>query len=165
MYRRTLLSSLGALGATTLAGCSSTSEEGLPAGSLRFINRHDLPHLVSLTVLDAGSSLASSGAYENGTRVTGDVSGRTQRVGATTTTTVGPGETTPFETIFSEPVWYDVEFSFDGSTENGRTAYHPAPPDRDHGNVLEGVITDSGRSSWQVSSTDNLGVFASRNDK
>ncbi|MFD1511898.1 hypothetical protein [Halomarina rubra] len=80
-------------------------------------------------------------------------------------TTVSPGETRPFETIFTEPVWYDVEFSFDGSTKNGRTAYHPTPPDRDYGNVLESAITDSGWSSWQISATENLGAFASRSDE
>lgn len=162
MRRRALLSSLSVLGVTTLAGCSANSDDELPAGSLQFINRHDLPRHIALTVRDAGTDLASSGEYDEGKRVTGEGSVRPQRVGTTTSTSLDPEETKSFENIFTEPAWYDVEFAFDGSTENGRTAYHPSPPGRDGGRILSGVIGKSGAVTWQIAATQNTAAFSNR---
>lgn len=50
MRRRALLTTLGAFGSAGLAGCSNLSNDDPPAGSLRFENEDDLPHVIRVAV-------------------------------------------------------------------------------------------------------------------
>jgi len=166
MDRRAFLSGLGVSGAVSLAGCSGLidglggdSTDDPPAGSLRFENRHDLPHVVGFTVTDIGTDLAS-GPGEDEQRVTGDPATQQTGTDLTGSVSIDAGESRTYTGIFTEPFWYAVEFTIDGrAPETGRTAFHPAPPDRDRGRVIAGRVDRTGHLSWVESATDDMGEF------
>lgn len=157
MDRRTLLASLGAAAAGGLAGCETPGSGAASAGSLRFENDHDLPHAIRLEVTGVGTDPGvDTGA------VTGTVTAPPAQRDLTATATVDPGERETYERVFTERAWYGVQFTLDGeepANDAGRTAFHPAPPDGDTGNVLAGRVYESSEFSWVVSSTENLGSF------
>ncbi|WP_440992268.1 hypothetical protein [Haloarchaeobius baliensis] len=158
MNRRSLLTSLGTLGVTGVAGCSGLLDEDVPAGSLRFENRDSLPHVIGMSVVDVGSdSETGSDGYD----VTGEVTVRPGQRELTASQSVAPGETRTFRDVFTESVYYLVEFTLDGEhpEDGGTIPFNPSPPDREYDNVLGGVVYASGEFSWQVSSTDNPGRF------
>ncbi len=63
MDRRALLASLSALGVSVLAGCSRSLNEGIPAGSLRFENRGNLPYVIGISVVDIGTEVGTDDGY------------------------------------------------------------------------------------------------------
>ena len=157
--RRAFLTATAATVTATLAGCSELSDsDEPPAGSLRFVNEHSVPHTIRLSVADVGGAAGPD---------PGEVQGepdppvpRSLRT-LTATASVDPGETAVYEDVFREPVWYAVRFDLDGERPDsgaGEVAFHPAPPARDRGNVL-GAEVSAGGFTWVISSTGNLGRF------
>ncbi|MFD1513334.1 hypothetical protein [Halomarina rubra] len=160
MNRRALLAMVGALGASTLAGCSTFGDADLPAGTLRFVNDDDLPHTVGFEVTAVGAEPGDDGPGS----VTGDADAvvpERQRE-LTASVALDAGESRTYEDVFAYPVWYGVRFTVDGEdpdNDSGRTAYNPAPPDWDTGRVLGGRVYEDGDLGYFVSGTSNPGSF------
>lgn len=155
--RRSLLASLGTASIAGLAGCNLDRNDRPSAGSLRFVNEHDLPHAVSMRVTDVGTELGDGPGTVQGDPVVPE----SQRQ-LSASTVVHPGETQTYETIFTEEVVYGVEFTLDGELpENnaGQIPFHPAPEDGERGTFLGGKIYQSGEFPWVISSTRNPGPF------
>jgi hypothetical protein len=161
--RRTLLAALGTTATTALAGCSTLtgSDDGPPAGSLRFENRHSVPHSIRVAVVDVG---AGPGDDQGEVRGEPDPPVRASQRTLTATGTVDPGETARYERVFTAPVWYAVRFRLDGERlEDGRgaVAFGPAPgADADEqGSFLGARVSETGEFTWVVASTENSGPF------
>lgn len=155
--RRLLLASLGSVAVGSLAGCAGVTSDEPPAGSLRFENEHELPHVIAMRVADVGSGPGNG---------PGAVVGRPSVIPAqrnlSASASVEPGESKTYERVFTESVWYAVQFTVDGRKPHdntGATAFHPAPSNGKDGTFLSGKIHDSGEFSWVVSSTENEGSF------
>ena len=158
MNRRHFLTSLSAVSVIGFAGCSDVLNDDIPAGSLQFENQDDLPHVIGISVIDVGAEPRSEPDRYS---VSGDVSVPPQQRALAASSSVAPGETQTFKNIFTESVYYLVEFTLDGTTPEtgGRIPFNPSPSDREYDNVLGGVVYTSGEFSYQVSSTDNAGRF------
>jgi hypothetical protein len=158
MNRRALLTSLSSLGLVGLAGCSGLQQDDIPAGSLRFENQDDLPHIIRMSVIDIGTEAETD---TSGYSVSGEVTVRPQQRELTTSSSIAPGETQTFQNVFTESVYYLIEFTLDGDRPEtgGRVPFNPSPPDREYDNFLGGVVYASGEFSWEVSTTDNAGRF------
>lgn len=157
LNRRTLLGSAGAVAAGSLAGCGFLSDQALPAGSLRFENNHTLPHSIRVEVTGVGDEPGD----EPGA-VTGDVIAPPMQRNLTASTTVDPADTETFESVFTEPVWYGIQFEVDGEIppdNSGTPVFNPAAADGGTWEILTGKIDESGEFSWVVSTTDNSGDF------
>ncbi|MFB6087937.1 MAG: hypothetical protein ABEJ85_05395 [Haloarculaceae archaeon] len=155
--RRSVLASLGAVAVGSIAGCNAVGSADPPAGSLRFVNDHDLPHAIRMEVTDVGDAPGDGPAA-----VTGDPIVPPAQRTLTASTVVDPGETQTYESVFTEPVWYAVQFTVDGrepENDAGITAFHPAPADGESGSTLTGKVYSSGEFSWVVGSTENPGPF------
>lgn len=155
--RRTVLASLGTVIISGTAGCASLSSRSAPAGSLRFENEHALPHSIRIEVTGVGAEPG-----ERPGEVTGDVIAPPMQRNLTASTVVRPDDSETYESVFTESVWYSVQFTLDGQRpENGagKTSYHPSPPDRETGEILTGKVYESGEFSWVISTTDNPGSF------
>lgn len=155
--RRAVLAGVatGTLGG--LAGCAAGDTDDPPAGSLRFVNDHDLPHEILFRVTSVGRE---PGDAPGSTR--GEVTVRPAQRSLAATETVAPGAQHTYEEVFTEPVYYGVAFTVDGrapENDGGRIAFHPAPPDQDRARYLSGRVYESGEFSWVVSSTDDPGRF------
>ena len=158
MNRRALLTSFGTLGVSGLAGCSTLLNDDVPAGSLQFENRDTLPHVIGMAVVDVGAEPESSpGGYS----VSGNVTVPPQQRKLTASSSVAPGQTQTFEDVFTESVYYLIEFTLDGTTPEtgGRVPFNPSPSGREYDNVIRGVVYASGDFSYVSSSTDSSGVF------
>lgn len=158
MNRRALLASLSSVGLVALAGCSSFQRDDIPAGSFQLENQDDLPHVIGMSVIDVGAEAETdAGGYS----VSGDVTVRPQQRELTASSSVAPGETQTFRDVFTESVYYLVEFTVDDDRPEtgGRVPFTPSPPDRAYNNVLRGVVYASGEFSWEVRATDNAGRF------
>jgi hypothetical protein len=108
--RRTFLAALGTATLTSFAGCGLSGDGDIPAGSLRFVNDRDLPHLIAMRVTGVGTR-PGDGPNE----VEGDPTvPQTQRE-LTASTVVQPGTTQAYEEIFTYDVWYGIEFTVDGN--------------------------------------------------
>lgn len=154
--RRTLLVSVGGL--STLAGCSVLTEGDLPAGTVQFENRDDLPHVIEMSVEDGGEAVGDGPG-----EVAGDALVRPGQRTLTAAAAVGPGETQTFEHTFTESIWYSIVFTVDGhppANDTGRRAYNPAPSDATYGNVLSGTVYQDGSFSWGVAATNNPGKLS-----
>lgn len=156
--RRALLTSFSVLGVSSLAGCSNLQNDDIPAGSLQFENQDNLPHIIGISVVDVGTEAETD---SDGYSVSGDVTVPPQQRELTASSSVTPGETQTFRNIFTESVYYLVEFTLDGNLPEtgGRVPFNPSPSDREYDNVLGGVVYAPGEFSWEVSSTDNTGRF------
>lgn len=155
--RRTYLATLGAAAVGGLAGCDTGPSDEPPAGSLRLENRDSVPHTLTMRVTDVGT-----GPGGEPDAVVGDPTVLESQRDRTAATALEPGESNTYEGVFTESVWYVVEFTLDGRApvdDAGVTTYHPAPPDRDGGSILAGRVADGGEFSWVISSTGNLGRF------
>lgn len=155
--RRSFLTTVGAASLATIAGCGMPGSEKPPAGSLRFVNDHDLPHTISMEVTGVGSR---PGDAPNG--VAGDTAVPSAQRELVASTVVQPGDSQTFEEIFTYEAWYGVKFTLDAEEpENnaGRTQFHPAPPEKDGWRFLSGKVYESGEFSWVVTSTTNKGSF------
>lgn len=157
MNRRTLLTSVGAIGVSGLAGCSQFRNGDVPAGSLQFENRDDLPHNIGVSVVDVG---AEDETTADGYSVSGNVTIPPQQRTLTASSSVAPGETQTFEDIFTEAVNYLVEFTLDGTTpeKGGRVPFNPSPSGGQYNSIV-GVVDSSGDVSWVIHATDNAGDF------
>ncbi|NEU56238.1 hypothetical protein [Halorussus sp. MSC15.2] len=154
--RRIFLGSLGTVALGGLAGCSVLGSDEPPAGSLRFRNDDTLPHSISVRVTGVGARPGGRNSPE------GDVAVTPEQRNLSASATAEPDSRRTYESVFTESVWYGVEFTVDGrepSDHAGETVFHPAPPDREHGFFLSGTVYDSGEFSWGVSSTQNAGRF------
>ena len=157
LNRRALLASTGTVALGGLAGCGFLSDQSLPAGSLRFDNNHDLPHSIRLEVTDVGDVPGD----EPG-EVTGDVVAPPMQRNLTAATTVDPAESETYESVFTESVWYGIQFELDGEIppdNSGTTVFNPADAAGGTWEVLTGKVYESGEFSWVVSTTDNPGQF------
>ncbi|MFC4553067.1 MULTISPECIES: hypothetical protein [Halorussus] len=155
--RRLLLTSLGSVAVGSLAGCTGVTSDELPAGSLRFENEHELPHVIAMRVTDIGS-----GPGDGPGAVVGHPSVVPAQRNLSASASVEPGESKTYEGVFTEPVWYAVQFTVDGRKpheETCATVFHPAPANEKDGTFLSGKVYDSGEFSWVVSSTENEGSF------
>lgn len=155
--RRSLLASLSSAAVVGLAGCSSVLSDDLPAGSLRFVNNHSVPHSITMQVTDTGSKPGDGAGV-----VEGDPLVSPAQRNLTAAVSVEPSESKTYESVFTESVWYAVQFTVDGKepeNKTGATAFRPSPTDRSTGNTLSGKIYSSGEFSWVVSSTENSGSF------
>lgn len=154
MNRRALLASLSTLGVSGLAGCSGFQNNDIPAGSLQFENQDDLPHVVGISVVDVGNEAETD---SEGYSVSDDVTVPPQQRDLTASSSVAPGETQTFRNVFTESVYYLVEFTLDGNLPEtgGRVPFNPSPSNGESDNILGGVVYPSGEFSWKVSATNN----------
>lgn len=154
--RRTLLASIGTVGFACVAGCNSTSSDDVPAGSLQFVNEDTLPHELTMQITDVGS-----GYDRDAQEVVGDVAIPEVLADRRTTAGVEPGTTRTYEAVFTEPLWYTVQFTIDGGVprHGGQVSFHPAPSDEDRGTYVGAKVFEHGEFTWVVSATDNPGPF------
>lgn len=155
--RRSVLGAVGTVVLGSLAGCSALSDDRPPAGSLRFVNDDDLPHVISIRVTGVGSEPG-----EEPGAVTGDVIAPPSQRSLEASASIEPGEQHTYQTVFTEPVWYGIQFTLDGDipeNDTGTTVFHPVPPDADSGRFLVGRVGADGEFSWTISSTNNTGPF------
>ena len=155
--RRAYLAAGGTTLAVALAGCGTADTQDPPAGSLRFENRHNLPHQISIAVTGAGAERGE----ERGT-VTGEPEGLLGQPSFTATTVLDPETDRMYEDVFTAAVYYAVRHTVDGDVPEhspARIAFNPAPPDRDRGSILGVEITQDGAFGWTILSTDNPGPF------
>jgi hypothetical protein len=155
--RRSVLGAIGTVLLGSVAGCSVLGDERPAAGSLRFVNDDDLPHVVSMQVTGAGADPGE----EPGT-VTGEVTVPPSQRSLEASASVEPGDRRTYQSVFTEPVWYGIRFRLDGrvpENDAGATVFHPAPPDADAGRFLVGRVGADGRLSWTISSTGDTGTF------
>ncbi|MEE6209785.1 hypothetical protein U3A55_06435 [Salarchaeum sp. III] len=156
--RRTYLATAGAALAGGLAGCTefTNGDDDVPAGSLQFVNEHDVPHEIQLRVVDVGTAV--EGAHD----VTGEPTVPPSQRQLTASTVVEPGETETYDGVFIEAAWYEVRFTVDDEqpeNDAGHTAFNPAPNDDDRASYLTGRVYPGGDFSWVVSATDDSGSF------
>ena len=154
--RHTLLAALGTAATGVLAGCASPFSDEPPAGSLRFVNDHELPHVLGMRVVDVGSSPRPPPEL-----VTGPTTVSAVQREPSTARSLDPDEHDTYRGVFSEPVWYAVPVTVDGRPPRNaeRTAFHPVPPDREDANYLPVQVHDSGEGLWVISETDDSGAF------
>lgn len=154
--RRAVLAIASTCVATALAGCNGNSEVDPPAGSLRVVNRDTLPHDMRMEVTDIGTEAGEEAGIVTGDPdIPGDVS-------LTMTAHLDAGATQTHESVFTQPVWYAVEFTVDGrvpETREGAVAFNPAPSGEDRGRTLEASVSDGGSFGWSIAATDNPGTF------
>lgn len=154
--RRSLLVTLGAA-IGSLSGCTTDQSDNPPAGSLRFVNEHTVPHSVTMRTTGVGSEPGDEPGAVRGNPIVPPA----QR-DLTASTTIEPDETQTYENVFTGDVWYAVRFTVDGEMpehDGGATTFSPAPSDGESGTILSGRISSSGEFSWVISSTENSGSF------
>jgi hypothetical protein len=159
MYRRGLLAAAGALTVGSLAGCEFPAGQSVPAGSLRFENKHNLPHSLRVEVTGVGDATGD----EPG-EVTGDVIAPPSQGRLTASGTVDPAESETYDSDFTEPVWYAIQFGLDGGIlpdNSGTTVFNPAQAAGGTWEFVTGRVDESGEFSWVVSTTENPGQFES----
>jgi hypothetical protein len=157
LSRRTLLRTAAAGAIGSLAGCTDLLDRSPPAGSLRFENNDNLPHAIRVEVTDVGAE-PGDGPGE----VTGDATAPPTQRNLTAATTLEPGDSETYESVFTEPVWYGVQFTLDGDVpenDSGTTAFNPVETAGETWNVLGSEVYESGEFSWVISSTENSGRF------
>jgi len=157
VQRRSFLTAVGSVALASLAGCPADSSERPPAGSLRFVNDHTVPHAISMRVTGVGETPGDAQGSVEGDPIVPPA----QRE-LTAATTVQPGDSQTYESVFTEPVWYGIEFTVDGRSpkdDAGVTSFNPAPTAEENGSILSGKVYPSGEFSWVISSTENPGAF------
>ncbi len=156
--RRSVLASLGTATVGSLAGCGGFSDQSPPAGSLRFENDHTVPHAIRVKVTGVGAE-----PREGPGGVTETVTVPKPQRTLTASTTVAPGESKTFESVFTESAWYGVQFTLDGdrpADNAGTTRFNPAAADGGTWEILAGHVYESGEFSWEVHTTNNAGSFS-----
>ncbi|WP_254824061.1 hypothetical protein [Haloglomus halophilum] len=159
--RRRFLAALGTTATATLAGCSALTGSGddPPAGSLRFENRHSVPHSIRVEVAGVGTAPGDGQGEVQGEP---DPPVRESQRTLTATGAVDPEETALYERVFTAPVWYAVRFRLDGKRLEdgaGTVAFGPAPGDDERGSFLGAEVSETGEFTWVVTSTGNPGPF------
>ena len=95
-------------------------------------------------------------------QVQGDppVSQQQRQLSASTVTQ--PTETQTYKAVFTEHVYYGVEFTLDKkpfAAAAGKTAFNPTPSDTNPGEFITGKVYVAGEFSWVVCSTESSGPF------
>jgi hypothetical protein len=157
LSRRTLLKTTAAGAIGSLAGCTGLLDRSPPAGSLRFENNDNLPHAIRVEVTGVGAE-PGDGPGE----VTGDVTVTPVQRNLTAAATLEPGDSETYESVFTEPIWYGIQFTLDGEipeNDSGTTVFNPVETAGETWNILSGTVYESGELSWVISSTKNSGRF------
>ncbi|WP_435348701.1 hypothetical protein [Haloarchaeobius sp. HRN-SO-5] len=150
--RRRLLATVGSVAIGSLAGCSALSSEGAdaPAGSLKFVNEHTLPHSVGLRVTGVGP------VDDGGDHPPVPPSQRS----LSATAALDAGETRTYDEVFTEPVRYEVAFTLDGrrpeSGSESTMRFTPFPSDSVEDRSLRLVVGESGQLLWFEAAADAL---------
>ncbi|MFB6152591.1 MAG: hypothetical protein ABEJ40_12370 [Haloarculaceae archaeon] len=155
--RRAFCGAVGTAVLTGFTGCSTLGSKDPPAGSLRFANSDDVPHVISVRVTGVGAEPGDSPGA-----VTGEVIVPPAQRTLSASASVGPNEQHTYRSVFTEPVWYGIRFTFDDrrpENDTGITRFHPSPPDSTTGRYLTGRVSESGKFTWSISGTDNTGTF------
>ncbi|MFB6253449.1 MAG: hypothetical protein ABEI06_02445 [Halobacteriaceae archaeon] len=156
--RRSLLGSCSVAIMSSIAGCANLlGQSSPPAGSLKFVNDHTVPHSITMRVIDVGSQPGEA----PGT-VSGKISVVPEQRELSASMVVEPGNTNVYPEIFTASVWYAVRFTIDGRQPQdsaGKVAFNPAPQGDKNGSILVGKVYPSGEFSWVISRTENMGSF------
>lgn len=121
------------------------------------MNEHSVPHAISMQVTGVGSSPGNGPGEVQGDPIVPP----TQRK-LSASTVVKPGETQTYEGVFTEPVWYAVQFTLDGeepTNTSGIVVWSPASVDGGSWEFLTGKVHESSEFSWVVSTTEDSGPF------
>lgn len=160
MNRRDVLTALVPSAMSSLTGCSFVQSERPktpPTGSLRFENKADLPHSITLQVTAVGNRPGGRPGS-----VQGNVTARPTQRTLTASYSLAPGEHQTYTSVFTEPVWYAVQFTVDGIKPvngGGNMTYNPVPPGREGGCFLSGIVSAANEFMWVVTTTKNVGSF------
>ncbi|WP_170830605.1 hypothetical protein [Halogranum gelatinilyticum] len=147
--RRAFMSSISLGSIAGLAGCSAFDETP-DQGSIRLVNDQVVPHEISLQVVDVGSRQGNA---------PGEVAGSVNVVAAqrnlSLTVVLPPGETKTYSDVFTEPVWYAIQFEMDDNEPvraDPRMAYNPSNSvgDCNSGSFVEVSVSDDGNFWWEV---------------
>jgi hypothetical protein len=155
--RRAVLAAASTAFAASVAGCGQSGSDDPPAGTVRFVNRDDVPHDLRIAVTGIGTEPGD----DQGS-VSGDPEGVPGDQTFTATASLDPESTEEYESVFDVAVWHAVEFTVDGrplNEDRGRVAFNPMPDGRERGRVLEGTVSTAGEIGWAVAATDNPGAF------
>ncbi|OYR51300.1 MULTISPECIES: hypothetical protein [unclassified Halorubrum] len=156
--RRAVLAAVGAASLGSIAGCSSRQSDEPPTGSLRVINNDEtVPHSITMHVTDVGTALG-----EEPYSVIGETSASSAQRNLSASTTLEPGGIETYGSVFSEPVWYAIEFTVDErppDDEAGHVVYSPIPDDEPIGRMLTGKVGSASDFWWTISATENAGTF------
>jgi hypothetical protein len=123
------------------------------------INRDTLPHEIAMEVTDIGNE------YDEDTReVVGDPIVPQPLTERRTTAVLQPDTTQTYEGIFTEPVWYTVQFTVDGEvvTEpDGEVSFYPGPRNDSSvaGEYLRAGVLENGQKTLVVAGTSDSGSF------
>jgi len=153
------MATLGAIGFASAAGCNGLGSEAVPAGSLQLVNQDSLPHEIVMEITDVGNE------YDEGAgEVVGDPNVPQYLTERRTTAVLEADTSRTYEAIFSEPVWYTVQFTIDGEVApepDGRVSSYPGPLAESNvaGEYLRAGVLENGEKSLVVSGTDNSGPF------
>jgi hypothetical protein len=155
--RRDLITSLGTVGLVSLAGCSTFGSEDIPAGSLQFVNEDVLSHEFTMQVTNVGTEYDQEAG-----QVVGDPAVPRALRERRTTAILAAGSTRTYEDIFTEPIWYTIQFTVDGEVPDpgGQVSVHPAPNGDDRGTYVGAKVFEYGEFTWVVTATDNPGSFS-----
>ena len=158
MNRRAVLTAVGAGSLGSIAGCSFAQSSEPPTGSLRFVNNDKtVPHSLTMRVTDVGTAPG-----EEPYSVTGQTTVSQAQQNRTASTTLDPGGSETYDSVFIEPAWYAIEFTVDDqppSDEAGHVVYSPMPDDEPIGRMLTGKVGSNGDFWWTISATENAGTF------
>jgi hypothetical protein len=158
MNRRVVLAAVGAASLGSIAGCSFRQSDEPPTGSLRFVNDDEIvPHSITMRVTDVGTAPG-----EEPYSVTGRTTAPPAQRNLTASTTLEPGDSETYDSVFTESVWYAIEFLVDDqppAEEAGHVVYSPVPDDEPIGRMLTGKVGSNGDFWWTISATENAGTF------
>jgi len=94
--------------------------------------------------------------------VTGETTAPPAQRTLTASTALDPSDTKTYDSVFTEPAWYEIRFTVDGqqlADDAGRVVYSPVPGDEPVGRMLTGRVGSNGDFWWEISATDNAGGF------
>jgi len=158
MNRRAVLAAVSTASLGSIAGCSLDQSDEPPAGSLRFVNNNETaPHSFTMRVKDVGTAPG-----EETYAVTGQTTVSPAQQNLTASATLEPGSSVTYDSVFTEPAWYAIEFTVDDqppADEGGHVVYSPVPDDEPIGRMLTGKVGSNGGFWWTISATENAGTF------
>jgi hypothetical protein len=157
--RRSFVAALAGAGFGGFAGCNALGSEDVPAGSLELINRDTLPHEIAMKITDVGTEYD-----EDAQEVVGDPMVPQPLTERRTTAVLDADTTRTYDAIFTESVWYTVQFTIDGEaiTEpDGKVSFYPGPRTNSTvaGEYLTAGVLENGGKTLVVAGTSNRGPF------
>lgn len=108
------------------------------------MNDDTLPHSLSMRITDVGTETG-----DNLYTVTGETTVPPLQRNLTSATVVEPDGSGTYEAVFTEPVWYAIQFTIDNRTpvdEAGHVVFNPAPEGETTGRTLTGHVGSTHRS-------------------